>query len=142
MKLAVSRAFWNHPSMLPRKSINRLVAFGVSLLPVALAGCLFLSWITGLGVVALKYAGGAAAAWLGGALFYVAAAGALAWLVGRFPADAESKLVGVLIALGAGVKLVLVFYFLGLPLNTDQAIFHHFVREMADSRLAGETCAN
>jgi len=139
MKLAVSRAFWNHPSMLPRKSINRLVAFGVSLLPVALAGCLFLSWITGLGVVALKYAGGAAAAWLGGAMFYVAAAGALAWWVGRFPAAAEPKLAGALIALSAGVKLVLVFCFLGLPLNTDQAIFHHFVREMADSRLAGET---
>ena len=147
------RSFWNHPPMSSGKPIraaatdfadagpvsgNRWLAFGGSLLPVALAGCLFLAWTTSLGVIALKQFGGARTPWFGGAIVYLVAAGALGGLLAKIPAGAEPRLVGALIALSAGVKLVLVLCFPHLPLNTDQAMFHYFVREMADGHLAGD----
>ena len=126
--------------MEPRENaLRRATTFGVSLLPVALAGFLFLSWGASLGVVALKYVRPAAPAWVGGMLLYLALFGALAWVLKKTGSVPERRVVFAMIGCSAVIKLGLVVFFMGLPLNTDQALFHFFVRQMADTRLQAET---
>ncbi len=50
----------------------------------------------------------------------------------------EPRVVLIMVIASALGKLVLVLFSAGLPLNTDQSLFHLFVREMADHRLDGD----
>lgn len=117
--------------------IRRLTAAGVALLPVALGGCLFLSWCAAVLVPAVKYTVPGAPSWVGGALLYLLLFSALWWLVRRTDAIPESRVVAALIAGSALLKLALALAAMRLPLHADQELFHYFVREMADHRLDG-----
>lgn len=128
-----------HSGELGENAFRRATAFGISLLPVALAGFLFLSWGASLAVAALKYARPAAPSWTSGALLYLVLVGALAWALKKTGSASDRRVVFAMIGCSAVVKLGLIVFSMDLPLNTDQALFHFFVRQMADARLQGET---
>ena len=119
--------------------IRQAVALGVSLLPVALGGFLFLSWATSLLVPALKYSPPSAPPWVFGAVLYLCIFGTLGWILRQTKAHHEKRVVLSLIGLSMAIKLALVLGFSRLPLFSDQELFHYFVREMADHRLNGAT---
>ncbi len=122
-----------------RGRVRRAVAWGVSLLPVVLGGCLFLSWVVSLLVPAWKYARPLSPTLVGGVLLYLAAFSALFWLLRKTESISESRVVWGLIGLSFVIKLILVLGVMREPLHADQALFHHFVCEMADHRLDGGT---
>jgi len=119
--------------------LRRIMIYVVSLFPVALAGCLFLSWGVSLAVPGLKLVTGSSSSWAGAAFLYIMGFVLLAWLLNKAKSIPERYAVWALIGLSVIIKLVLVMYAMKLPLHTDQALFHLFVREMSDHRLQGET---
>ena len=101
--------------------------------------CLGLAGGASVVVPLLKTVEGGGFGWLFGAGGYLAGVLLLALLVrkvGRFP---EHCVVWGLIAVGASIKLGLAFWAMRFPLHADQGLFHLFVREMVDSRLAPDT---
>lgn len=118
--------------------ISRAVARGVSCLPVLLGLCLALAGLASLAVPAGKYARAGDLSWLPGALLYVGLYAGLAWWLAGTRPDRERRVVLVLIGGSAALKLALVLFATHLPLNTDQAIFRHFVEVMADRRLGSD----
>ena len=121
--------------------IRGAVALGVSLLPVALGGCLLLSWGAALAVPVAKYAAPGAPPWIGGALLYAVLFSFLWWVLRKTESVPESRVVAGLIGLSVVFKLALALAAMRMPLHADQELFHYFVREMADHRLAGGTLA-
>ena len=117
--------------------LRRLTAAGVALLPVALGGCLFLSWCAAMAVPVAKYAAPGSPPWVGGALLYVAFFSVLWGLLRKTGSIPEERVVAALIGGSAVLKLGLALWAMGMPLHADQELFHHFVREMADHRLDG-----
>lgn len=116
-----------------------VICFGARLLPVALGIFLFLSWGASVLAPVLRYESWFSASCVGGALGYLFFWGVLFWLLRKANSIPESWVVGGLIALGVVIKVILVAMVSRLPLHADQALFHYFVREMADHRLSGET---
>ena len=121
--------------------IRGAVALGVALLPVALGGCLLLSWGAALAVPVAKYAAPGSPPWVGGALLYLVLFSGLWWLLRKTDSAPESRVVAALIGLSVAIKLALALAAMRMPLHADQELFHHFVCEMADHRLAGGTLA-
>lgn len=118
---------------------SRIAAFGVSLLPVALGGCLLLSWLAGLAIPLWKHARPEALSSWGWAIAYLAFFALSAWALGKTERGSDHRVVAGLIGLFALFRVALVLGFPNLPLNTDQALFHFFVRELGDKGIAPET---
>ena len=122
----------------PQGAVFRLAAQAVACLPVLLGMCLALAGLASLAAPAGKYARAGDFTWLPGALLYVGLYAGLAWWLAGTRPDRERRVVLILIGGSALLKLVLVLFATHLPLNTDQAIFRHFVEVMADQRLGGD----
>lgn len=119
-------------------TVFRLVARAVGLLPVLLGMCLALAGLASLAAPAGKYVWAGDFSWLPSALLYVALYAGLAWWLAKTRPDRERRVVLSLIGGSALLKLGLVLCTTHLPLNTDQAIFRHFVEVMADQRLGAD----
>ena len=119
--------------------LRGVICHGARLLPVALGMVLFLSLGASVLAPVLRYASWFSVPCVGGALGYLFFWGGLFWLLRKANSIPESSVVWGLIALGVVIKLVFVTLVSRLPLHADQALFHYFVREMADHRLNGET---
>lgn len=115
---------------------------GAHLLPVTLEIILFISWGASLLVPVLRCLSADSASWVVGALGYLFFWGGLFWALRKANSFSESSVVWGLVALGVAVKLIFVAAVQHLPLHADQALFHYFVREMADHRLSGETLSS
>ena len=116
-----------------------VIRHGAFLLPVALGIFLFLSFGASLLAPVLKFASVVSPSWWGGVVLYVLFWGLLFGVVRKTSATSEPHVVAGLILLGVVVKLIFVVLAMRLPLHADQQLFHHFVKEMADHRLNGET---
>lgn len=123
-----------------RQASLSMAGIGLSLLPVALAGCLLLSFGVSLAVPMLRCTSESPMMWLA-AWLYLLSFGVLGWMIRKVPAERECRLVWGLILFSAAIKLILAGMVIHLPLHADQALFHHFVTEMSDHRLEGETLA-
>lgn len=122
-------------------SSPRWVDVLVSLLPALLGLCLLIAFGVSVLVPVVHYGAAGNFSWLGGAAIYAVFWGVVFWAVRRATEVSEARVVWRLIGLSALVKLVLIGVMRHLPLHADQALFHLFMREMADSRLYAGTMA-
>ncbi|HPV48004.1 MAG TPA: hypothetical protein PLD40_10555 [Kiritimatiellia bacterium] len=122
-----------------RGGISRWATQIAAGLPVWLGLCLALAVLASLTVPVWKYARAGDFTWLPGALLYGALFTGVAWWLAKVRPEREGQAVLALIGGSALLKLALVLLMGHLPLNTDQAIFRHFVETMADHRLAADT---
>jgi len=124
---------------LSRGPVRRAVDYVLSLLPVVLAGCLFLSLLASIFVLGLKVTTTPFSSWAGGVFLYIGIFVILAWLLKTAKGVPERYVIWGLIGLSVVIKLALVAFTLNLPLHADQELFHYFVREMSDHRLQSGT---
>lgn len=118
-----------------RNFVGRALMSGVSILPVALAGCLLLSWAASVAVPLGALVRAGAVDWIPGAAVYLVLAGFLVAVLRRTERIPEHRVVWALIGASAVWKLLLAGWAMRLPLHADQELFHLFVRTMADHRL-------
>lgn len=111
--------------------MDRLVSWGLGLLPAALGGFVALALATSMVVPFRKIAGqGPTPGWTAG-LLYLLGAGSAAWMLAKWNRWSEERVIGGMMALAIALKTATAILVPRLPLNIDQSLFHHFATRLA-----------
>lgn len=121
---------------------NRLVAWGLGLLPAALGGFVAMALATSVLIPLQKIVGqGQTLGWMTG-LLYLLGVGSAAWLLAKSNRWSEERVIGGMMVLAIALKTTTAFFVPRLPLNIDQSLFHHFATRLAADAYGEMTLAS